>query len=135
MIQRIEVALNDLRQLYPANSESVGAKEEAIAAGKLVIDTKAREVYWAGDLIDQPWGRFKTAWKFLGVLAIKAQHRSLVTDRELYGSRVVSLTAMSSAFSRLKERLPTSLWKMIATGEVPRSYRLLLEPEQIYFCD
>ena len=135
LVERVTLALTDLRRLYPNDSESVTAKDEAVASGKLVIDRADREVYWEGILIDVRWKDFKQSWRFLEALAKKTCFRGSVGERDLYDDKDVSSTAMSSSFSRLKTHLPPSLWRNIESGDDPRTYRLSLEPERVHFCD
>jgi hypothetical protein len=132
LFDRVAVALTDLQHLYRDDSEPAAAKDAAIAAGGLVFDLRSQELYWDGGLISEKLILSPNSWEFMNLLASKARLRASVTENDLYGDEDISITAMSSAASRLRDLVPTSLRKLIVTGNERRSYRLDLDPEHIY---
>ena len=135
LLDRLVVALSDLQRLFKDDYEVTAARDEAIAAGKLVIDRSSGEVYWEGKRVETEWNRFDGSWKFLIELAKRARNRADVTQNDLYGSEAISITAMSTSAFRLRSHLPASLRKLIISGRTLRTYRLTLESEHIYFFD
>jgi hypothetical protein len=128
--ERIAVALGSLKQLYRKMDSECSVMEEAVASGGLVIDTVRNEAFWEGQPLDrQPTG---SAWRLLVALARKAPHRMSVEERDIWGDKVVSNSAMATLWGRLKERLPASLWKLVRTGEEPRTYCLKLDGDRIH---
>ena len=66
------------------------------------------------------------------LLAKKAKRRICVTENDLFPLGSGSLSAMATSWSRLNERLPESLWKLVEKGAEPRTYILRLDPTQIH---
>jgi hypothetical protein len=131
IVERIAAALGDLRGLYAGARPNLSAIEEAVASGGLVVVQVPREAYWAGDRIDADWHGSDTSWKLLVALAKKAVTESQVGEADLF-ENVVSRSAMSTVYGRLKKLLPASLWKHILPGNEPRTYRMDLQGKRAY---
>jgi hypothetical protein len=130
MFERIAASLGSLRQLYGDTGPDRSAIEEAIAAGGLVIDELRHEAFWQTERLDkQPT---KSAWILLVALARKAQRRMATEERDVWGDEAVSLSAMSTAWGRLKNCLPSSLWRQVQPGEERATYRLSLDAHRIH---
>ncbi|QDV52162.1 hypothetical protein [Gimesia fumaroli] len=127
---RIAHALGDMKDLYENDEQHNDDIEEAIVTGGLVLIKKSREAYWENRKISGPIKGRK--WEFLHLLAKKAKRRNCVTENDLFPLGSGSLSAMATSWSRLNERLPESLWKLVEKGAEPRTYILRLDPTQIH---
>lgn len=129
--ERVAAALGDLRSLYVGTRPEQAAIEEAIASRGLVLLREPREAYWASERVDVDWYRHDTSWQFLWALAQKAARSSPIGEADLFDD-VVSRSAMSTAFGRLKKHLPADLWRHILPGATPRTYRMDLQDRRAY---
>lgn len=130
MFDRIATALDDLRYLHEGDDPRRPEIEDAIASGGLVIVEASREAHWEERSLEKlPEG----SWRFLVALARKARLRAAVDFRDVFGNDALTDSAMSTAWGRLKGRLPGSLWRLVEPGERPRTYRLNLDSHLIYF--
>tara|TARA_R110002167_G_scaffold146607_2_gene338086 strand:+ start:22007 stop:23335 length:1329 start_codon:yes stop_codon:yes gene_type:complete len=127
---RVAHALGELKDLYDKDEQQADDLEQAIATGGLVLIKKSREAYWENRKISGPINGRK--WEFLHLLAKKAKRRICVTENDLFPLGSGSLSAMATSWSRLNERLPESLWKLVEKGVEPRTYILRLDPNQIH---
>ncbi|MBW3597267.1 MAG: hypothetical protein KY475_08335 [Planctomycetes bacterium] len=129
MLERAAASLGDLRRLYEEGRPDQSEIEESIASGGLVILESDHIAYWEGKQLTKEI--VGTSWKFLHALARKARHRAAVEERDVF-DKVVSDSAMSTAWGRLKKMLPAPLWSRVKLGAAPRTYRLDLEPHRIF---
>ncbi len=129
MLDRIATSLGDLRYLFPEGS-TLSAVEEAVASGGLVIEERTQVVHWETQQIAERF--WPVPWKFLLALARCARSQSAAGLSDVYGNKVVSDSAISTTFGRLKHALPPTLWKLVKPGKEPRTYRLHLEPHRIH---
>ncbi|MBI3860969.1 MAG: hypothetical protein HY290_03655 [Planctomycetia bacterium] len=133
MIERIAAAVVDLAQLYKDCDVDLSARDEAIAGGGLVIDVGQVNVFWEGLLVGEDLkGR---PWDLLVALARKAKLRAQVEERDLQLDDGRSDSFMPTNRNRLKLALPAGLDQLIVRGNIPRSYRLKLEPQRIHIIE
>lgn len=127
---RIAHALGEMKDLYDKDEQHTDGIEEVIATGGLVLIKNSKEAYWENKNISARINGRK--WEFLYLLAKKAKRRICVTENDLFPLGSGSLSAMATSWSRLNERLPESLWKLVEKGAEPRTYILRLDPTQIH---
>ena len=135
MIDRIAVALGDLRRLYEDEMPGQSALEEAISGGGLVLVSAPPAAYWEGRRIPADLGRLRRAWLMLYNLASKARLGAAIQERDLYDD-VKSESNMATTLNRLKKILPPSLKKLIIPAkDMKRSYRLDLARHRIHIVE
>lgn len=122
---RIVTYLSILKRL-PATAET--ALEEAIATGGLVINQRARTVFWRGREI----ALTAILFDFLVALGVSAlQHRD-IGAQDVSTGKIVLDSAMSSRWNRLKNRLPLDLRTLVIPGMDRATYRFMLPAEQVH---
>jgi hypothetical protein len=128
----VAAALGQVPQLYGDALPNQSALDEAVAKGGLVLREEPPTLYWKGRVHGANWLKHRMPWQFLWRLAEKAKRGHSFEDRDLYGDRLVSFSTFPTVFNRLKKLVPPTLFKEIVPGEMPRTYRLRLDPGQIY---
>jgi hypothetical protein len=128
---RIALALSDLHRLYDADSPQRSPYEEAIASGGLVIDGKARQVFWEGQLVGGNWRTYRTLWPLFVRLARGARLDAPVREQDLYADSGAA-SKMATNLSRLRQLLPGSLHRRIEPVHGERAYRLRLPGHRIF---
>lgn len=127
--ERIAQVLHDLRRLPAVADPAQSEVEEAVAGGGLVLIGSNHLAFWQTALFSEPLT--KGDWKMLHALAEKARLESQITITDIFGHAVVTESAMSSAWGRLKRKLPPSFSKLVKPGNKPATYRLELDARRI----
>jgi hypothetical protein len=131
LLERLAASLAELKTLYADGDGQQSAIEEATAAGGLVVLRSRQHVYWEGNLLAVNWSRYHALWRLLVALAEQGRRGGVVEHRHLY-DHATALSTFPTTVSRLRERVPASLWKHIVPSRDPRGYRLQLDRRQIH---
>jgi hypothetical protein len=129
---RVAAGITQVAALYVDSGPEQSAFEEAVSSGALVLRANPQGLFWEGKEQHIEWSANRAAWEFLCMLARKASRGAAVGEGELYGDAVVSPSTMANRCNRLKQVIPASLRKHIRPGGSPRTYRLYLEPRQVF---
>ena len=131
--ERIAEAVADVQRLYRGAPPDESAKEEAIAAGHLVIVEASREAYWEGERIDADWNQLRAPWDLLQQLARRGRVGQAVCHDDLFdGESLANRSTMANRWRRLKRLLRPSLSRHVRPGPQPMSYLLVLDRHQIH---
>ena len=130
-LDRIAVAVTDLKLLYRDLDSSVPEHDEAIASGGLVLIDATCQAYWQGREIRVDWNRYRKSWELLWKLATNARIASAVGNFDLYSEGVPDST-FYNRWRRLKELIPAALHRHVVPGRERATYRLSLPIQQIH---
>jgi hypothetical protein len=131
--ERIADALVTLDQLYEENDPSIDEIESAIATGILVVDRGRGLAFWNAEKLNI--SSKGAQWKLLVKLAEKVRTKSQVGLNDVWGDRAVSDSIISSTCERLRRNLSPSLRGKVLPGDLTKTYRLDLEPNQVRIFD